>query len=953
MREAIIAANTNTASGLTGGECLAGSALPTIDVIQLPNVSGTPDLFTLAIAGRDEDGAATGDLDITESVTVRGQSMTETIVQAGTTTANGIDRVFDVVQGGVAIAVAFENLTIRHGRTAVPGGGVAASAQGGGIYVRAVPSGLASALAVTDASITLNTAAGNGGGIAVAGGFGAIAPSLTLLRADVSSNTAVLGAGGIMCSACTLSIANSAVLSNSALVAGDVGYGGGGLRITGDTLTSAITNTTIGDNRSNVDGGGAAIPVGTATVNFNFSTLFLNRADFDLNGSGDGGALRNAIGTVQVIRSIVAGNLRAASSPSDCNGTVTSQATTSSASRAACSAAGTATVTTADAKLSTLDFHGGATRNYAPIVVSPALARIVAGSCNVSSDQRGFVRPVATSCESGAIENSRPTVVADDASMFEDAGPQGFPFTVDDFETPGTLILTATSSVPALVPNANLAVTGSGVNRTLTATPLANQSGATQITVTANDGDASGTDPFTLTVVAVNDVPTLAALATPVTIAEDAAAQTVDLTGISAGGGESQTLTVTAASNNTALIPHPTVTYTSPNATGSIGYTPVANASGSATITVTVTDNGGGGTEPFVAQLRGQRHRGERRADPGCDRQSCGHRGGRRAPDGESHGHYRGRRRDRPDADVTATSDTHGLIAEPDGDVYEPECHGLAELHARRGCERHGDVTVTVTDNGGGTQHVLTPVHRHGDFGERRPDDLDISDLQVPSGTSATIPFTAGDLETAHGSLSIVATSSNEAVVPNTGLVVNNSGPTTILTLTPAANVTGTATITVTVTDADGGTASGYVRRDGGAEPDDWRRDGHRRPQRRRESHVHRESLGIVGQLRCRSPTRPRSGRRSPESTTCSHGHGDVQSNRDRAFDLHGRGERRHRDGDRRDVRRQFDRRDRRGRGHGCARRRDDHRRRRDDRSGPRSSCRGRGGSAPRPPAAA
>ncbi|OGG55213.1 MAG: hypothetical protein A3F84_08320 [Candidatus Handelsmanbacteria bacterium RIFCSPLOWO2_12_FULL_64_10] len=43
-------------------------------------------------------------------------------------------------------------------------------------------------------------------------------------------------------------------------------------------------------------------------------------------------------------------------------------------------------------------------------------------------------------------------------------------------------------------------------------------------------------------------------------------------------------------SSNAALIPHPTVTYTSPGATGSLSYTPVANASGTATITVTVSD---------------------------------------------------------------------------------------------------------------------------------------------------------------------------------------------------------------------------------------------------------------------------------------------------------------------------------------------------------------------------
>ncbi|MBI5774529.1 MAG: SBBP repeat-containing protein, partial [Verrucomicrobia bacterium] len=76
-------------------------------------------------------------------------------------------------------------------------------------------------------------------------------------------------------------------------------------------------------------------------------------------------------------------------------------------------------------------------------------------------------------------------------------------------------------------------------------------------------------------------------------INEDAGAQTVNLSGISAGAGESQTLTVTTASSNTALIPTPGVTYTSANTTGSISFTPVANASGTVTISVTVSDNGG------------------------------------------------------------------------------------------------------------------------------------------------------------------------------------------------------------------------------------------------------------------------------------------------------------------------------------------------------------------------
>jgi hypothetical protein len=75
--------------------------------------------------------------------------------------------------------------------------------------------------------------------------------------------------------------------------------------------------------------------------------------------------------------------------------------------------------------------------------------------------------------------------------------------------------------------------------------------------------------------------------------APNAGTQTVSLSGIGAGGGESQVLAVTATSSNPSLIPHPTVSYASPNATGSLSFAPAHNAIGTAIITVTVTDDGG------------------------------------------------------------------------------------------------------------------------------------------------------------------------------------------------------------------------------------------------------------------------------------------------------------------------------------------------------------------------
>ena len=76
-----------------------------------------------------------------------------------------------------------------------------------------------------------------------------------------------------------------------------------------------------------------------------------------------------------------------------------------------------------------------------------------------------------------------------------------------------------------------------------------------------------------------------------VSIAASSPAQTVALTGIGSTLTQSPlSLTVTVASSNPALIPTPVVTYTSPNATGSLVFTPVPAAVGTATVTVTVSD---------------------------------------------------------------------------------------------------------------------------------------------------------------------------------------------------------------------------------------------------------------------------------------------------------------------------------------------------------------------------
>jgi uncharacterized repeat protein (TIGR01451 family) len=146
----------------------------------------------------------------------------------------------------------------------------------------------------------------------------------------------------------------------------------------------------------------------------------------------------------------------------------------------------------------------------------------------------------------------------------------------------------------------------------LTFTPAPDAFGTSQITLslmdnggTANGGIDTTTHTFSITVQPVNDAPTLDAIADPAPVLENSGQQTISLGGITAGPANerTQSLTVTATSNNHALVADPTVIYTSSDLNGTLSFTPVPGAFGSAMITVTVQDSGGtanGGVDTFT-----------------------------------------------------------------------------------------------------------------------------------------------------------------------------------------------------------------------------------------------------------------------------------------------------------------------------------------------------------------
>jgi subtilisin-like proprotein convertase family protein len=96
-----------------------------------------------------------------------------------------------------------------------------------------------------------------------------------------------------------------------------------------------------------------------------------------------------------------------------------------------------------------------------------------------------------------------PPVISSLASQTINVGEVAGPlaFTVSDVDTPvSNITVTARSSNPALVLGSNIVLGGEGSSRTVTVMPQPGVSGSATITLTANDGAASNSTSFMLTV---------------------------------------------------------------------------------------------------------------------------------------------------------------------------------------------------------------------------------------------------------------------------------------------------------------------------------------------------------------------------------------------------------------------------------------------------------------------
>ena len=258
LREAIRAANTNAAFG----GCPAGAAGS--DTINLG--AGTYQLTIANAGGTNEDGNATGDLDILESLIIQGAGSGATFIQAGTNNSNGIDKVLAINPVCTSVVNAtIDGVTIRYGYNSQLITAPDYSFSGGGI----------------------DYCAGGGGG------------TLALSNSIVSDNTNLNAYGGglntdaYLTASYAVNITNVTFQNNRTLTAVNTGTGGA-INIFGDQVTAVITGSTFtGNTTANPTSAGGAIYFRPSAVTVGpTSSLSISGSTFSSNtAAGSGGAI--------------------------------------------------------------------------------------------------------------------------------------------------------------------------------------------------------------------------------------------------------------------------------------------------------------------------------------------------------------------------------------------------------------------------------------------------------------------------------------------------------------------------------------------------------------------------------------------------------------------------------------------------------------------------------------
>ena len=390
------------------------------------------------------------------------------------------------------------------------------------------------------------------------------------------------------------------------------------------------------------------------------------------------------------------------------------------------------------------------------------------------------------------LMNNAPQISPGEDQVTEEdvpAGPIGF--TVSDYDSPaGSLVVTADSSNPALVPAANISLGGSGAGRTVTLIPAADLAGTTVITLSVTDGAEVTTTIFRLTVLPVNDAPAISDIPDQVTL-ED-----IQLGPIGFTIGDAETpphdLTVSASSSDQTLLPDSGIVIGGSGANRTVTLTPAADQFGVTTIAIRAGDGKKMTTETFTLTVHPVN-------DPPTLSDIPDQVTDEDIPAGPltfTIGDL-----ETPAGSLTLSGSSSNQVLVPSSSILFGGSGAGRTVTIRPTANLSGQATITISVSDGlavvSDTFTLTirPVNDAPTVSDI-PDQL--TDEDVPIGP---ISFAIGDPETPAADLIVTANSSSTAIVPEANIAFAGSGAQRSITITPAANMSGPVVITVAVDD--------------------------------------------------------------------------------------------------------------------------------------------------------
>lgn len=415
-----------------------------------------------------------------------------------------------------------------------------------------------------------------------------------------------------------------------------------------------------------------------------------------------------------------------------------------------------------------------------------------------AAGQRGravvFVRAINASGLSGSTAFSLYVAAASDPPVVEGLRDTVLPFNTTitvPFKifdaNPEILTITPTSANPDIVPNANIFIGGSGINRTLTFTPVQNRFGEVAINVgVRNQNNVLAFGLLRAVLIAPPRLGQIASLTTPQNTPVQASFTLED--------GNASTVTFSFSSSNPGLIPTSNISVSPQGVQGrTLTITPAQNQVGSSVITMTARNQNGltssvsfsvtvfqNQTPPTIGAIGSVT---TARNVPVSAMFTVG------------------------DADLsslrfTASSSNPAVFPASNVMVSGVGVSRIVTLTPAPNQVGSAQITLTVSNSFGltaSTSFLATVVPPPAP-----PTIRALVNVTTERNRAVSVQFVVSDENLA--TLRLTASSSNQTLFPNGNLVISGVGTQRTITMTPAFNQIGVGVITVTATNQQGQT---------------------------------------------------------------------------------------------------------------------------------------------------